>query len=71
MSRHGLPRGKLIHVTDDAYRFFHSLEEVTCKMFKEGRSKHEAISHILENTDMDFYWSVITDGVKSDCCYIK
>ena len=35
-------------------------------MLKEGRSKHEAISHILENPDMDFYWSVITDGLRSD-----
>jgi len=59
-------RGKLIHITDDAYRFFRSLEEVTYKTLKEGRSKHEAISHILENPDVDFYWSVITDGLKSD-----
>jgi len=39
-------REKLIHITGDAYRFFHSLEEVTYKMLKEGRSKHEVISHI-------------------------
>jgi len=43
-----IDRGKLILVTNDAYRFFLALE-VTYEMLQEGISKQKAISQIMGN----------------------
>jgi len=61
-----IDRGKLIHVTNDAYRFFLALEEVTYEMLQEGISKQEAISQIMGNPLVEFYWNLISDGLKTD-----
>ena len=59
-------RGKLIHVTNDAYRFFRALEEATYELLQDGISKQGAISQFVGNPIVDFYWNLITDGLKSD-----
>ena len=50
-------RRKLIHVTNDAYRFFHVLEEATYELLQDGISKQGAISQVMGNPAVDFYWN--------------
>ena len=59
-------RGKLIHVTHDIYQFFHALEEATYELLQDGISKQGAISQVVGNPAVDFYWDLITDGLKKD-----
>ena len=59
-------RGKLIHITNDAYRFFRALEEATYELLQDGICKQGAISQVVENPAVDFYWDLITDGLKKD-----
>lgn len=48
-------RRKLIHVTNDAYRFFRALEEATYELLQDGISKQGAISQVVGNPAVDFY----------------
>ena len=55
-------RGKLSHVTNDAYRFFCTLEEAAYELLQGGINKQGAISQVMGNAVVDFYWN-ITDGL--------
>ena len=55
---------KLIHVINDAYRFFRVLEEATYELLQDGISKQGAISQVVGNPAVGFYWDLITDGLK-------
>lgn len=59
-------RGKLIHVTDDTYRFFCALEEATYEMLQKGINKQEAVSQVMGNPVVNFYWDIIANGLKGD-----
>ena len=61
-----IDRGKLIHVTNDTYTFFRALEEAIYEMLQEGISKHEAISRVMGNPVVDFYWNIIADDLKRE-----
>ena len=59
-------RGGLIHVSNDAFRIFCAIEEVTYEMLKKGSTKEEVIGKVMGRQTVDFYWDIITDGLNED-----
>ena len=59
-------RGGLIHISNDAFRFFCAVEEVTYDMLKKGCTKEEVIGKVMGHQTVDFYWDMITDGLNED-----
>ena len=59
-------RGGLIHVSNDAFRIFCAIEEVTYEMLKKGSTKEEVIDKVMDHQTVDFYWDIITDGLNED-----
>jgi hypothetical protein len=60
-------RGKLFNVSDETYRFFHDLEMKVCAYLEDiflaggqaDQSKEELVSHIVEDTDVQFSWLLL------------
>ena len=59
-------RGGLIHVSNDCFRFFCAVEQVTYEKLEKGSSKAEFITELMEHGTVRFYWDIIVGELEND-----
>ena len=57
-------RGGLVHVSNDCFRFFCAVEEVTYEKLEKGSSRAEFITELMDYQTVRFYWDIIDDWRK-------
>ena len=59
-------RGGLIHVSNDCFRFFCAVEDITYEKLEKGSSRAEFITELMDHQTVQFYWDVIAGGLEED-----
>ena len=59
-------RGGLVHVSNDCFRFFCAVEEVTYEKLEKGSSRVEFITELMDHQTVRFYWGIIDGGLEEN-----
>ena len=59
-------RGGLVHVSNDCFRFFCAVEEVTYEKLQKGSSRAEFITELMDHQTVRFYWGIIDGGLEEN-----
>ena len=59
-------RGGLIHMSDDAYRLFCSIENITYGLLNSGIRKENVISSVMGDNTVSFYWYLLVGKLKEE-----
>ena len=58
--------GGLVHVSNDCFRLFCAVEEVTYEKLEKGSSRAEFITELMDHQTVRFYWRIIDGGLEKN-----
>ena len=58
--------GGLIHMSDDTYRLFCSIEKITYRLLNSGTRKENFVSSIMGDKTVSFYWYLLVGELKEE-----